>query len=444
MRCESPLPCHRIIAPSAVWKPNTRGHCLGRALDAGPVRSRPPGGQGPLVTIVTPSYNQGAFIRATIESVLEQDYPGIEYIVVDGGSTDQTPAVVKDYISRLTWISEPDRGQSHAINKGFQMARGAIVSWLNSDDILLPGAVSTAVRALDSNTDLKAIYANGFLIDREGAIKGPFPHTQPFDLWRLVNLSDYILQQTVFFRKDVFAEVGYLDENLHYVMDWDILIRIGKAYGLGYLPVPLACLREHPEAKSFSGGKRRIQEIRDLLRRHSGRRWPPGYILYALDTYKHLWARNLSVHGLSRFFRLGPHLERLLCYACDLASFYLLRYAQGWFDDGWAAKEAYVMLPPPRDKHLLVRVSLPPRHVNRQRLTVAANGSRLGARSFQHGEFSFYFALPPHLHDQTLHLTLRASRTFWLVRPLTQVRRVAYILKEISLCEVRNLSPDSA
>ena len=101
----------------------------------------------PVVTVVTPSYNQGGFIRATIESVLSQDYPRVEHIVMDGGSTDQTAAIAGEYASRLTWISEKDRGQAHAINKGFARAAGEIVAWLNSDDILLPGAVTRAVRA---------------------------------------------------------------------------------------------------------------------------------------------------------------------------------------------------------------------------------------------------------------------------------------------------------
>ena len=101
----------------------------------------------PTVTIVTPSYNQGEFIRATIESVLAQDYPRLEYIVMDGGSSDQTSAIAAEYASRLTWISEKDRGQAHAINKGFGRAKGDIVAWLNSDDILLPGAVTRAVNA---------------------------------------------------------------------------------------------------------------------------------------------------------------------------------------------------------------------------------------------------------------------------------------------------------
>src|SRR5262245_25991034 len=118
----------------------------------------------PLVTIVTPSFNQGRFIRATIESVLNQDYPHMEYIVMDGGSTDDTADVVKEYEGRLIWISEKDRGQSHAINKGFRMAQGALVAWVNSDDLLLPRAVSHAVRAFEQHPDVGAVYGEGYLI----------------------------------------------------------------------------------------------------------------------------------------------------------------------------------------------------------------------------------------------------------------------------------------
>src|SRR5260370_6004561 len=119
----------------------------------------------PLVTIVTPSYNQGRFIRATIESVLSQDHPAIEYIIMDGGSTDNPAAVVKEYSSRVKWISERDRGQSDAINKGFRAAKGEIVSWLNSDDFILPGAVSLAVRAFEGRPQAMGVYGEGYLID---------------------------------------------------------------------------------------------------------------------------------------------------------------------------------------------------------------------------------------------------------------------------------------
>ena len=153
----------------------------------------------PLVTVITPSYNQGHFIRETIESLLSQDYPRIEYIIMDGASSDDTAAVAGDYFDRLTFISEPDRGQTHAINKGFAMARGEIVAWLNSDDIFLPNAVSDAVAALLDDPTLRMVYGEGNQIDAAGRTISRFGSTQPFDLWRLVYVSDYILQQTAFF-----------------------------------------------------------------------------------------------------------------------------------------------------------------------------------------------------------------------------------------------------
>src|ERR1022692_175599 len=132
----------------------------------------------PLVTIVTPSYNQGCFIRATIESVLSQDYPHIEYIVMDGGSTDETASVVKDYAGRLTFISEKDLGQSHAINKGFRMANGSILGWLNSDDVYLPGAIRAAVDGFVRNPAAGAVYGEGYLLDRDGNVSSRFPFTE--------------------------------------------------------------------------------------------------------------------------------------------------------------------------------------------------------------------------------------------------------------------------
>src|SRR5258708_7362828 len=221
------------------------------------------------VSIITPSFNQGKFIRATIESVLSQDYPNVEYIIMDGGSTDETAAVVKDYASRLTFISENDRGQSHAINKGFRMARGSILAWLNSDDVYLPGAIRKGVQAFSCTPPPGAVYGEGYLIDREGTITCRFPHTIPLNLWRLTYLSDYILQQSVFFGKDVLDEVGCRDEDLHYSMDGELLIRIEKKYPLRYIPEYIGCLRESAEAKTSRGGARRVREIRDMLRRHT-------------------------------------------------------------------------------------------------------------------------------------------------------------------------------
>ncbi|MFO0964057.1 MAG: glycosyltransferase family 2 protein [Gemmataceae bacterium] len=129
----------------------------------------------PLVSIVTPSFNQGRFIRRTIDSVLSQDYPRIEYVVIDGGSTDETIDVLRSYGSRLEWVSEKDRGQSHAINKGLSRTKGAIVAYLNSDDTLAPGAVATAARHFQEHPDWDLIYGEGEYIDEEDKALGLYP-----------------------------------------------------------------------------------------------------------------------------------------------------------------------------------------------------------------------------------------------------------------------------
>jgi len=288
----------------------------------------------PLVSIVTPSLNQGRFIRATIESVLSQGYPAIEYIIMDGGSTDETASVVKDFASRVTWISEPDRGQSHAINKGFAIAKGSILSWLNSDDWILPGAVSRAVAGFAAAPDAGAVYGEGLVADRDGNVTGRFPATEPPNLWKLVHLSDYILQQTLYFRRDVFETAGALRQDLHYAMDLDLLIRIAKRHPLHYIAEPMGCLREYPEAKSFAGGKERIAEIARVLREHTGARFPPGYLLYALNASRDRWCASIG----------SPRLKWLVSSAFGVW-IERLSDSQGWRADGRAARRVKWMLP---------------------------------------------------------------------------------------------------
>jgi len=313
---------------------------------------------GPLVTIVTPSFNQGSFIRATIESVLSQDYPLVEYIIMDGGSTDETASVVKDYASRLTFISEKDRGQSHAINKGFQMARGGVVAWLNSDDLYLPGSVRTAVETLENSPAAGAVYGDGYLIDHSGQILCRFPCTEAFNLWKLVYLSDYILQQTVYFRRDVLDQVGYLDEDLHYTMDWDILIRIGMRYPLEYIRKYMGCLREYPGAKTSTGGALRIRELRDMLARHTGTRYSPGYIVYGLDTYHQIWCRKIEQLFTPTLRPLSTMAQSAIRFGAGLIIGQTISRSQGLYSDGWAGRLLRYMLPPGNGQ-LIIEGSLP-------------------------------------------------------------------------------------
>lgn len=245
----------------------------------------------PLVTVVTPSYNQGAFIRETIESVLSQDYPNVEYIVVDGGSNDGTLDILRSYGDRFHWISEKDKGQSDAINKGFRMARGEIVAWLNSDDTYEPGAVAAAVSFLREHPDISLAYGRGYLIDREGKKLTEFLPAQTFDLWMLAYYWDPILQPTTFFRKAPLERFGFLDEGLNWCMDWDLWLKFGLYEKAGFLDAFLANSREYGETKTSTGGLKRLWEIWRMLRRYGNLFFPPAVPLYY---YGHLYDATAS------------------------------------------------------------------------------------------------------------------------------------------------------
>lgn len=236
----------------------------------------------PLVSIITPSYNHAPFLEQTIRSVLAQDYPNIEYIVVDGGSTDGSVEIIKRYEDGIArWVSEPDRGQSHAINKGFRLARGDIVAWLNSDDLYFPDAVSTAVRRFQERPDLGLLYGHCVFVDRDGAFVRYFTEVEPYDKFRLCNCSDYIMQPTTFFRRDVLLDVGLLDESLHFTMDWDLWCRLAKSgCGVHYEPKLIAATRVYPETKTSAGGRTRLDEIKRIVRRHGTAWWPHAWYGY--------------------------------------------------------------------------------------------------------------------------------------------------------------------
>ena len=361
----------------------------------------------PIVTIVTPSYNQGEFIRGTIESVLAQDYAQLEYIVMDGGSTDQTAAIAAEYAGRCTWISEKDRGQAHAINKGFARARGEIVAWLNSDDILLPGAVASAVTAFGAAPPgIGAIYGEGYLMDRKGRFTRRFPATEPFNLWKLAYLSDYVLQQSTFFRRAAVEEVGWLDEDLYYALDWDLLIKLGKRFGLHYVSEYFGALREYPEAKSFAGGRPRIEEIRRVLERHTGLKRAPGY-----------WTYGLAGLGM----RVLTAVPIML----------ILRHAQGLYGDRWTSDRLKWMLPAGAGE-VVVRGRVPedPRLAG-QRLAILAGGRELGRWTVGPGDFEVRFTRPDG-GTGAFEFEIRASR---YKRPRIgserSFRRMAWVLEGI-------------
>lgn len=221
----------------------------------------------PLVTIVTPSFNQGRFIEATIRSVLEQDYPAIEYIVMDGGSTDGTLEVLRRYGDRVSWLSAPDNGQADAINRGWKRGHGAILAWLNADDTYLPGAVRAAVEYLQQHPAATLVYGDCDYVDQDGAVVGRYP-TRSFDYIRAVcGVAASIPQPATFLRRPAVEAVGYLDERLHMSMDLDLWLRLGLRYELCYMPRRLATFRIHPTSKSVAQQVRFAPELLAIYQR---------------------------------------------------------------------------------------------------------------------------------------------------------------------------------
>jgi glycosyltransferase involved in cell wall biosynthesis len=203
----------------------------------------------PLVSIVTPSFNMAAYLEEAIRSVLEQDYPNVEYIVIDGGSDDGTLEILKRYEGRLTYISEPDQGQTDAINKGFLRSRGSIFAFLCADDTYLPGAVSAGVRHLHENADYGVIYGNGYLVAEDGRIIRPYPT----DECNLESLKRYctICQPASFIRREVFESVGMMDPRIHFGLDYDFWIRVAKKHRLLRVDEYMANSRMHEGSKSL-------------------------------------------------------------------------------------------------------------------------------------------------------------------------------------------------
>jgi GT2 family glycosyltransferase len=275
------------------------------------MRSAGAPGELPLVSIVTPSLNQGRFIEAAIRSVQGQDYPRIEHLVIDGASRDQTLEILPRYSPPLRWISQPDPGQTYAINRGFRMASGDILSWLNADDLLLPGSVAAVVDVFRSDRDTMMVYGDGQFIDAGGQRLQPFRFTEPFNLRRLIEVHDYILQPAAFVRREALEAVGYLDESFKWCMDWDLWIRVGRRFRVEYLPMPLAQVRLHSDTKTSRAGFRKLLEMHRIVRCHSRRRLPPVMVIHGAGTLYRMCRRLVGgSRGLGR--PAGEEPDRLV------------------------------------------------------------------------------------------------------------------------------------
>lgn len=209
------------------------------------------GGDIPCISIVTPSYRQGPYIRRTLESVLSQGYPRLEYYVQDGGSDDETTQVLSTYSERLTgWTSEKDSGQSQAINRGFARTTGDIMAWLNSDDLLLPGALNCVAQYFATHPDVDVVYGHRILIDEHDREIGRW--ILPAHDEKVLSVADFVPQETLFWRRSIWEKAGgQIDESFRFAMDWDLLLRFRSAGArMVRLPYFLGAFRIHQAQKT--------------------------------------------------------------------------------------------------------------------------------------------------------------------------------------------------
>lgn len=246
----------------------------------------------PTVSIVTPSFNQARYLEATIQSVLSQDYPRIEYLIVDGGSTDDSVDILKKYSNQLAWwVSEKDRGQTDAINKGFARTTGDILAWINSDDTYEPRAVGQAVKYLIEHPEVGMVYADCNYINEAGHVIGRFPAAQT-DLQRLRSGYVHIPQQTMFFRTELWKQVGPLDPSFYFAMDYDLWTRLAARSRLKYLAGQTwANFRIHTSGKTIAADDRCWPEMLRVHYRDGGSFFAPIVAKYYIrKLVAPLWA----------------------------------------------------------------------------------------------------------------------------------------------------------
>lgn len=224
----------------------------------------------PKISIVTPSYNQGQFIEETILSILDQNYPNLEYIIIDGGSTDKSVDIIKKYEDRLTfWVSEKDQGQTHAINKGFRIATGEVLNWINSDDLLESDALQTLSSEVTKNPSADVYFGDYRAINGQSQTvysrkSAPYSHKALFFGRQLSS------QPAVFFRRKLLENMGYLDEKKQFCMDTEFWIRIAnKGARFHQIKSPLAVTRVHAEAKTTKLQQVLHNEHKEIIRNYN-------------------------------------------------------------------------------------------------------------------------------------------------------------------------------
>jgi ADP-heptose:LPS heptosyltransferase len=357
-----------------------------------------PAHRRPKVLVVTPSFNQGRFLRETIESVLSQDYENLEYVVADGGSTDESVEILRSYGNRFRWTSASDGGQAAAIARAWTETDADIVAWLNSDDTYLPGAIATAVDYLIAHPAVSMVYGQAWYTNAAGERLEPY-RTKPFEREKLAG-ECFICQPAAFVRRDVLTLIDPPDPRLRYCMDYDFWIRLSKHFRVDYLEAFLATSRMHPDNKTLGQSVPMVREIMAVTHRHFGavhRAWVWEYA-------RARWNSSLGrIPGVPASIR-----ERAMAWLADR-----LRGDRPGFldDDRWADRRTVFPVVADARGQVWLECECSP-YAHPLRLTVSCEGLRLATLNIREpGRFVVTFTLPASVRPRA-QVLLEADRSF--------------------------------
>jgi glycosyltransferase involved in cell wall biosynthesis len=371
----------------------------------------------PVIGIVTPTYNMAHFLEETIESVLSQDYPHVDYVVMDAGSKDGSVEILQKYGDRFRWVSEKDRGQADAVNKGYHATSGEIFTFLNSDDTYLPGALSTIAKHFKANPGVGMIYGEAYHVKLDGEIIAPYP-TQPFDL-RTLNNQCYICQPAAFMLREAFYNAGMMNVDMHFALDYELWIRIAKQYGVRKVDEFLATSRMHMDNKTLSKRRLVYQEILSTVKtqfHYAPYEWINGYACYLLDRKDQYFDRSKpTVASYALSLALGMYhnpgqRKRFLAEWQEMTGFgrkFTGRWEDGWISGVWQSEQAI-----PEDA---ARLALAGKHWapgGPLVLTLKLNGKAIHRQELAAGEYALAAPVPDEYRGKTCKLQVETSRTW--------------------------------
>ncbi len=390
----------------------------------------------PRIGIVTPTYNMAEFLEETIESVLSQNYPNLDYVVMDGGSKDGTVEILRKYDGKLRWCSERDGGQGDAINKGWHALSGDIFAYINADDTYLPNALPTVAGHFKRNPGVGMIYGEAYHVEVTGKIIDRYP-TQPFDLETLNNQC-YICQPAAFLLREAYANAGMIDVNMHYALDYDLWIRVAKRYGVRKVDEYYATSRMHMDNKTLSSRRKVYQEIISTVRREYSYvpyEWINGYACYLLDKKDQYFDRSKpSLRSYALSLALGayhnPHnLKRYWAEWRRMTGFGG-QFTARW-EDGWISRryESDLLVDANSASLRIAGKHIAP--IDNLQLRIQLDGRTIDEKKVPHsGPFTFEVEIPKTARGKQCRLLIEANRT-WRPRANGDYRQLSCIIDSL-------------